>query len=97
MVLASLSKIKDPQVYGFLEVLNSISLINLSVSVPIPCQFYHDCSAVQFVVRDGDSSRISFIVQDCFSYPGFVVVVVLYEVENCSFKVCETCVRFWCE
>jgi hypothetical protein len=31
-----------------------IPLIDLSVSVPIPCSFYHHCSVVQLESRDGD-------------------------------------------
>jgi hypothetical protein len=49
--------------------------------------FNHYCSVVKLEVRDGDSSRSSFIVWNCFSYPepsGFP-----YEAENCSFHVCE--------
>jgi hypothetical protein len=32
-------------------VFNSIPLIYLSVSVPVPCSFYHKCSVVQLEVR----------------------------------------------
>ena len=43
------------------------------------------CSVVQFKVRDGDSPRSSFIFENSFHYPVFVVVVViLNEFENCS-------------
>jgi hypothetical protein len=31
--------------------------IPFSVSLPIPCGFYHDCSVIQLEVRDGDSPR----------------------------------------
>lgn len=31
------------------------------------CSFYYYCSVVQLEVRDGDMSRNSFIVPDCFS------------------------------
>ena len=34
---------------------SSIPLINLSVSIPIPCSFYHYCSLVTLEVRDDDS------------------------------------------
>jgi hypothetical protein len=64
-----------------------IALINLSFPTPIPGSFYYCCSVVQLEVKDGDSSKCSFVVQDCFVYPGFFVF--LYEVENCSFKICE--------
>jgi hypothetical protein len=55
----------------------------MSVSVPIPCRFYQYCSVVQLEVRNSDSARSSFIVQDCFGY----------EVENYSFKVYKNRVR----
>jgi hypothetical protein len=52
---------------------NSIPLINLAVSVPIPCSFYHYCFVVQLEVRVGDSSRGAYIVEKCFGYPRFFV------------------------
>jgi hypothetical protein len=48
-------------------VLNSIPLIFLPVIVPVPCSFHHYCSVVQLEVRDGDSSKSSFIVENSFS------------------------------
>jgi hypothetical protein len=47
----------------------------------------HYGSVTQLEVRNGDSCRGSFIVQDCFDSPGFFVFP--YEFENCSFRVCE--------
>jgi len=69
---------------------NSIPLIYLPASVPIPYSFYHCCSVLQLEVRDGDSHRSSFIVENSFHYPVFVVVVVVVvvipnEFANCSF------------
>ena len=32
--------------------------------------FYHYCSVVQLEVRDADSPRSSFIVENSFHYPG---------------------------
>jgi len=55
-------------------VFSSIPLIYLSISVPIPCSFYHYYSIVQLEVRDGDSLRCSFIVENSFHYPGFFVI-----------------------
>jgi hypothetical protein len=43
---------------------NSIPLIYLSVALPVPCSFYHNCSGVQLEVRNGDSTRGSFIVEN---------------------------------
>ena len=37
-------------------VFNSIPLTYLSVTVPVPCSFYHNCSVVQLNVRHGDST-----------------------------------------
>jgi hypothetical protein len=37
-------------------------LISLSVVVPVPCNFYHNCSVVQLEVRHGESFRVSFII-----------------------------------
>jgi hypothetical protein len=36
-------------------VFNSIPLIYLSVTVPVPCSFYQIFSEVQLEIRDGDS------------------------------------------
>jgi hypothetical protein len=47
-------------------VFNSIPLIFLPLSVPIPCSFCHSCSVVQLEVRDGDSPRSSFSVENSF-------------------------------
>ena len=59
-------------VYIYLWVFNSIPLSNLSVSVPIPYTIFlnHYCSVLELVVRNADFSRHSFIVENCFRYPG---------------------------
>jgi hypothetical protein len=65
---------------------NSMPLIFLPVSVSIPCRvfiYYHNCSVIQLEVRDGDSPRSSFIVENNFHYPGFLVIP--NEFANCSF------------
>jgi hypothetical protein len=54
-------------------VLNTIPLIYLSVTVPIPCSFYHNYSVVQLEVRHSDSTRGSFIVENDFCYPRFLL------------------------
>ena len=77
----------------YVWVFDLVPLINMSVFMPIPCVFYYYCSVVQLEFRVADASRSSVIVQDCLSYPGFFGF--LYEVENCSFKVCkELCWNF---
>jgi hypothetical protein len=50
---------------------NSIPLIYLLVTIPIPCSFYHNCFIVQLKVRDVDSTRSSFIVRIVFPILGF--------------------------
>jgi hypothetical protein len=64
-------------------VFNSIPLIYLSVTVPVPCSFYHSCSVVQLNVRHGDCTRGSFIVENSFCYPRFVIIPD--EFANCPF------------
>jgi hypothetical protein len=45
--------------------------VGLSVSILISCSSYHYYPVVQLEVRGGDTSRSSFNVHDCFSYPKF--------------------------
>ena len=52
---------------------NTEGLIYLSVAVPIPCSFYHNCSVVQLEVRHGDSTRGYFILEKSFCYPRFLL------------------------
>ena len=71
------SFIKDQVTIGvwvYFWVFNSISLVYLSVAIPVPCSFYHNCSVVQLEVRHGDSTKGSFIVENSFCYPGFFVI-----------------------
>jgi hypothetical protein len=49
-------------------------LVYLSVAVPVPCSFYHNCSVVQLEVRHGNSTRGSFIIENSFCYPRFLVI-----------------------
>jgi hypothetical protein len=64
-------------------VFSSIPLIYLSVAVPVPCSFYHNCFVVQLEVRHGDSTRCSFIVENSFCYPKFSIVPDKFA--NCTF------------
>jgi hypothetical protein len=48
-------------------------------------EFYHNCSVVQLEVRDGDSHRRSFSVENSFCYPGYFVIPEEYG--NCSLKL----------
>ena len=73
-------------------VFNLISLVNISVFMAIPSCFHYYSSVIEFEVRDGNASGSTFIVKDCFGYPGSFVVVVFvfpYKVVYCSLKVCE--------
>ena len=55
-------------------IFNFTPLIYLPVTVPVPCSFYHNCSVIQLEVRDGDSPKSSFIVENRFCYPRFFVI-----------------------
>ena len=55
-------------------VFSSIPFIYLSISIPVPCSFYHNCSIVQLEIRHGDSRRDSFIVENSFCILGFVLI-----------------------
>jgi hypothetical protein len=61
-------------------VFNSIPSIYLPDTIPIPC-------VVQLEVRDGDSSRSSFIVENSFWYPRIFVIPDKFA--NCFFYLCE--------
>ena len=67
----------------YVNVFDSIPLVHVSVFMPILNFSHYYSSIVELEVRDGDTSRSSFLVQDCFSYPGFFVFP--YEVEYCFF------------
>ena len=66
---------------------SSVPSISVSVLMPVLCSFYYCNSVAQFEIRDTLSS--SFIVQDCFSCPGFLVfsheirIVFSRSVKNC--------------
>jgi len=63
-------------------VFNSIPLVYLSVSIPIPYTFYHYCSVILLEFRDSDFPGSLFIVENSFSYPG--LFFILDEFESCS-------------
>ena len=79
-VLAPLSKIKYPLIgcrigiWVHFWIFSSIPLIYLSVTIQVPCNFYHNCSVVQLEVRHGDFPRGSFIVEKSFCYPRFLLL-----------------------
>jgi hypothetical protein len=80
------SFVKDQVTIGVwvhIWVFNSISLIYLSVAVPVPCRFYYNFSVKQLEVRHGDSPRGSFIVENSFYYPRYFVIPD--EFANCPF------------
>ena len=47
-------------------------LINVSVSVPIPCSFYHYCFVIKFEVRDGNSPAVLLLLRIVFTILGFL-------------------------
>jgi hypothetical protein len=53
-------------------VFNSIPLIYPPVTVLVPCSFCHNFSVVQLQVRDGDSTRGSFTVENSFHILDFL-------------------------
>ena len=69
------------------RVFGSIPLVPVYLFTPISNCFYDYGSILELEARDGDASGSPFIVQDCFGYPWFSVFP--YEVEYCSFEVCE--------
>ena len=74
-------------------IIDSILLINLSVSILIPWSFYFGSSVVHFEVRDSDASRISFIVQIFKKY--FIYFYFSCVIWSLFFKICkEFCWHF---
>ena len=68
-------------------VFDLVPFVLLSVFMPTPGCFQYCGSVIEFAIRDYDTSRSSFMVQDCFGHPDFFAFP--YEVEYCSFKVGE--------
>jgi hypothetical protein len=54
-------------------VFSFVPLIYLSVTVPIPCSFYHYCSVVQLEVQDADFPGRSFLLRIVFTILGFLL------------------------
>ena len=61
-------------------VFNYIPLIYLSVAVPLPYSFYHNCSVVQLDIRHGDCPRGSFIVENSFCYRRFLLFQISLQI-----------------
>ena len=83
------SLVRDQLTIGmwiYFWIFSSIPWIYLSVAVPVPCSFYHNCSVV-LQRRHGDSTRGSFIVENSFCYPRFFVFPD--EFANYPFYLCE--------
>ena len=62
-------------VWKYVWIFDLVLLINPSVFMPIPCGFYYHSSVGQLEIGDSDTFECSFIVEDCFSYPGFFICV----------------------
>jgi hypothetical protein len=60
-------------VWVYFCVYSFILFIDLSISVPIPCDLYHYCTVVCLEIRNGDSHRSSFIV--------WIVFVMLFQMK----------------
>ena len=58
----------------------------MPVSVPIPYIFYHYCSVIQLEVRDGDSDRDLFIVENSFSSPVLFVIQMNLQIALLTMK-----------
>jgi hypothetical protein len=56
-------------------------LINVSISVPIPCSFYHYSSLVKFEVRNGDSQAVLLFLKNVFN-------ILVFCCSCCSFLFC---------
>ena len=54
-------------------VFNSIPFIFLSVAVPAPFSFYHNCSVVQLEVRHGDPPEVLLLLRIVFAILGFLL------------------------
>jgi hypothetical protein len=67
--------VKDQETIGVwvhFWVFNSITLIYLSVAVPVPFSFYHNFSVVTVKFRHLESTRGSFIIDKSFCCPRFL-------------------------
>jgi hypothetical protein len=74
MILTPCQSISDHRCEGLFLDLQFCS-INLSVwHCTSTISFYQNCSAVHLEGRDGDSIRYSFIVENDFCYPRFLLV-----------------------
>lgn len=92
-------------VWVYILVFNSITLVSVSVSIPILCCFYQYlfvCNTIK--VWDVDPSSRSLIVQDCFRYPRFLCFLIKLEivltrsVKNClriSMGIVSDLIWFW--
>ena len=56
-------------------VFNSIPLIHLPVSVTIPYSFYPYCSIIQLEIKDSDSPRRFFILENSFA----ILIFLLFQ------------------
>jgi hypothetical protein len=75
MVFSSFVKVQETiDVWVHFWFFNSISLIYLSSTVSVSCNFYHNCSLVLLEVKDGDSTRGSFIMENSFCSTRFFVI-----------------------
>ena len=62
--------------WTYVWVSDSTPFIHLSVFISVPVSLYYCISKAELEVKDGETSGSSFIVQDCFSSPGFSVFLM---------------------
>ena len=82
--LPPLSKIRCPQVHGFISGLCFVPLIYISVFVPVPYCLDECGFVVEPEVRQVNSSSSILLSQDCFGYSRFFLFCFLYFHTNCE-------------
>jgi hypothetical protein len=68
-------------------VFNSIPLIYLSITVPLPGRFHHNFFVVQLEVKNGDNIRGSFIVENSLCYFRFFVCLFVCLLFQMNLKI----------
>ena len=58
-------------VWVYVWIFSLVSLLDMSALGPIPFCFYY-YSSTELEIEDSDTSSISFIIQNCFSFPEFL-------------------------
>lgn len=72
LLLQQWFKMKSLAVWIYIWVFNSIPLINMPVFMLISCCFYYNISVVKLEIRNCETRRRSFIIQNHFSSSVFI-------------------------